>query len=59
MFKYAVLLAIGIAFGYSYGWKDAQEHDDHIVTRTVDRIGGESRGKYSSDIDQTVEKMEK
>lgn len=57
--KNIILLALGIAFGYSLGYKDARQYDKNIVARLVDRVGGSSRGKYSGDIDKTMKEVEK
>ncbi len=51
MFKLLVILAIGIAIGYGYGWKDAQIHDKAIYERVVDQIGGSNRDLVRNDID--------
>ena len=58
MWMKLVLLLIGLAAGYSFGFKDAQAYKDDVVTRTVDRL--RHRGdKYSNDIDGTMDKLEK
>jgi hypothetical protein len=59
MLKYLFFLAIGIAGGYTYGWKDAKEHDDPIVTRLVNKAGGEARKQYGNDIDGQMDRLEK
>jgi hypothetical protein len=59
VFKYLLILAIGVAGGYSLGWKDAKTHEEGIVTRVVDRIGGSSREKYRTDVDAQMERLEK
>lgn len=51
MFKYLVILAIGVAIGYGYGWKDAQENEKNVAERVVDRIGGETRARMGNDVD--------
>jgi len=58
MLKFAIVLVIGIAIGYFYGFGDAKKNDDHIVTRLVERVGGSSRGKYSTDVDKKMEALE-
>ena len=35
MFKYLLILALGVALGYSYGWKDAQVNEKHIAERML------------------------
>ena len=52
MLKLLVILVAGIAVGYSFGWKDAQANDRHVVERVVNRVGGSNRGKYTSDLEQ-------
>jgi len=52
-----ILLLIGLAAGYSFGFKDAQVHKEDVVSRTVDRL--RQRGdKYSNDIDGQMDKLE-
>lgn len=51
MFKYFFILALGIALGYSYGWKDAQLHTQHIAERLVERIGGDNKKNMNADVD--------
>ena len=58
MFRYLLVLSIGLAAGYTYGFKDAKEHEEPIVTRTVERIGGARKG-YGNDIDGQMDKLEK
>ena len=54
MFKFLLILALGIAIGYSYGWKDAQVHEKNVAERMVDRIGGDNKDMLSSDADATT-----
>ena len=58
MFKFIVVLVIGIAIGYFYGFDDAKRHDDNIVTRVVDRVGT-TGSKYQTDVDKQMEAAEK
>jgi len=58
MFKFVVILSLGVAIGYGYGWRDAQKHDKHVAERIVERIGGDNKDKYSNDIDKQVTKAE-
>ncbi len=51
MFKYLLILAVGVAIGYGYGWSDAQSHDQNVAERVVDRIGGETRERMGNDVD--------
>jgi hypothetical protein len=58
MWMKLVLLLVGLAAGYSLGFKDAQVYKDDLVSRTVDRL--RHRGdSYSNDIDATMDKLEK
>ncbi len=59
MFKYLFILAIGIALGYSYGWKDAQINSQHIAERLVERIGGDNKKNMDADIDAKMRSAEK
>ncbi len=59
MYRYLFVLSIGLAAGYTYGFKDAKEHKETIVTRTVERIGGDARKEYGNDIDGQMDKLEK
>lgn len=59
MFKYVLVLCIGIAAGYAFGFRDSKSHEVGIVTRTLDKIGGSSRGKYNNDVDAQLDRMEK
>lgn len=59
MFKYFLTLSIGIALGYSYGWKDAQVHSQHVAERLVERIGGDNRKNMSADVDAKLRDLER
>lgn len=59
MLKIVFILTLGFAAGYSYGYKDARTHDEDVVTRTIERVGGSSRGKYNQDIDSQMDRLEK
>ena len=58
MFKFVVILSLGVAIGYGYGWKDAQKHTKHIAERIVERIGGDNKDNFSGDIDKQMVKAE-
>jgi hypothetical protein len=53
------VLAIGLAAGYSYGYKDARQHDQTVVTRLLDRVGGATRGRVATDADATLREVER
>ncbi len=58
MFKLLLILGLGVAIGYSYGWKDAHLHDQHIAERLIGQIGGASRSMVSGDIDARMNKAD-
>lgn len=51
MFKFLLILAFGVAIGYGYGWKDAQQHDRNVAERLIERVGGETRERMGNDVD--------
>ena len=53
--KYVLVLAIGLAIGYGYGFKDAKKHKTTIVSRMLEKVGGSNRGKYDQDLDKKTE----
>ena len=59
MIKVIFVLCIGLAAGYSYGWKDAHVHKQHVVERVVSRVGGSNRGKYDANLDKQAEAAER
>ncbi len=59
MYKLIFILAIGVAIGYSYGWKDAQHNDQNIAERLVGRIGGDNKKNMGTDVDATMRDVEK
>lgn len=59
MYKLLFILVIGIAIGYSYGWKDAQRNDQNIAERLVERIGGDNKKNMDSDVDAKMRDVEK
>ena len=50
-----LLIGLGAAVGYAYGFRDAQQHDETVVRRAIEyavaHAGGGARGKYNSDLD--------
>lgn len=60
MFKLLLILAVGIAIGYNYGWKDAQVHTENVAERMVDRIGGTNKDQQraGADIDAKMRSAE-
>ncbi|MEO7360812.1 MAG: hypothetical protein ABI120_10805 [Gemmatimonadaceae bacterium] len=59
MFKYLFILSVGVAIGYSYGWKDAQANTHHIAERLVERIGGDNKKNMDADVDAKMRALEK
>jgi hypothetical protein len=59
MIKTLFILAVGVAIGYAYGYKDARTHDTSIVTRAVDHIGGKARGQYRYDDTRETQSAER
>ncbi len=57
--KYVLLLLIGMAIGYGYGFKDAKKHEKTVFSRTIDKIGGSNRGKYKTDTDKQMKDVER
>jgi hypothetical protein len=49
MFRRILILVIGIAIGYAYGFGDAQHHDKPVTARVLDRIGGQVRDYANSE----------
>ena len=58
MFKFVVVLAIGISIGYFYGFDDAQTHDENVVERVVEKVGTKGE-KYRTDVDKQMDQAEK
>ncbi len=58
MVRIALILLLGFAAGYAYGFKDAQTNDENVITRAVERVGGSNRGKYRTDVDATMRSVE-
>jgi hypothetical protein len=50
--KTLLILAVGVAIGYSYGYKDAKQHDQTVYERLIDRAGAAARGKYDANSSQ-------
>lgn len=55
MLKLLLVLVIGIAVGYGYGFKDAKTHNQNILERTVQRVGGKNRGAYDTNLDKRTD----
>lgn len=59
MKKVLFLIAIGVAVGYWWGWKDAQVNQEDVITRLVQQAGGKTRASIKSDADQTMDSLER
>jgi hypothetical protein len=59
MRKALLLLAIGVALGYTWGWRDAQVNDRDVVSRIVSQVGGSTRGELGNDPDQLLDSLER
>ncbi len=59
MKKAILFIAIGIALGYSYGWRDAQRYDENVVTRVVHRVGGSNREHFQADVDGKMDRLQR
>jgi hypothetical protein len=55
--KTLFVLAVGVAIGYTYGYKDARTHDKMVVERVLERAGGSTRGKYNPNVDQQTDSL--
>ncbi len=53
--KYLLILALGVAIGYGYGFRDAKKHNRTVVSRVLDKVGGSNRGKYNQDVDKRAD----
>ena len=58
MKKLLVVLMIGLAAGYFYGFSDARANSKNIVSRAVERVGGKGEN-YRTDIDAKLEAVER
>jgi hypothetical protein len=47
-----LVLAVGVAIGYVYGYKDARTHDKMVVERALDRAEGVALKSYRTTADQ-------
>ena len=57
MFKMIVVLVLGLAVGYSYGFNDAKKHDRTVFARAVGKVGGSSRDKVKNDLDARADSI--
>ncbi len=62
MFRFFLILALGMTVGYAYGFRDALTHDKTVVARALDRvgkIGGDGRKYSSNDADAMLQRAER
>jgi hypothetical protein len=53
--KTAILIfVIGAAAGYAFGFTDAKAHDENIVVRVVNQVGGSHRQDMRTDVDKQM-----
>lgn len=59
MRKTLLLLAVGVAFGYWLGFRDAQMNEQDIVSRIVSGVGGETRAsiRNSNNTDRLLDSV--
>ena len=58
MFKFIVILCIGVAIGYTYGFRDAKTNTENVVERIVARVGGSNRENVKTDVDKKFKNLE-
>ena len=54
MFKFLLILALGIAMGYFSGFNDAQINEKHIAERFIDALGGEGLKSDADGLGRTM-----
>ena len=54
-----VLVCLGIAFGYTVGFRDAEAHRKHVATRVVEGIRSVFHGRSGTDVDAMMTQLEK
>lgn len=62
MFRFFLILVLGMTLGYAYGFRDALTHDKTVVARAIDRVGkvgGEGRKYSSGDADAIMRRAER
>jgi hypothetical protein len=56
--KIVIVLIVGLACGYYFGYQDGIAGKPSIVTRVVGQAGGRSRSAVRNDIDATMRQVE-
>ena len=59
MRKALLLLAIGLAAGYWWGFNDAQGNSDNIVVRITNQVGGRNRNNLKTNPDGQLDSLER
>ena len=54
-----IILVVGLIVGYSFGFKDSKAHDKNIAVRAIGKIGGGSRDRVKSTVDEKMKEAEK
>ncbi|HET7550844.1 MAG TPA: hypothetical protein VFK04_06115 [Gemmatimonadaceae bacterium] len=57
MRKVLLFTAIGVALGYTWGWRDAHTNENDVVTRIVSSVGGSTRGELKNDPDHLLDSL--
>ena len=55
--RFLIALVVGVAIGYFAGFGDAKAHDENIVTRTVNNVGGSNRKNMKNNGDQLADSV--
>lgn len=53
-----LLLAIGVAFGYTMGFRDADSHRKHIAERVVNQLRSTFHGRSGTNVDSMLSRLE-
>ena len=59
MMRILLILLVGAALGYGYGFRDAQTNEKTVVARVLDRLGGDARQYSSNDVDRQMNRLER
>lgn len=59
MKKALVLLVVGVAVGYWWGFTDARTYHADVVTRLVQRVGGRTRSALGTNTDHLLDSLER
>lgn len=59
MRKALLLIVIGVALGYTWGWRDAHTNESDIVTRIVSQVGGSTRANMRNDPDHLLDSLQR